>query len=73
MISALRLGDVRKALQVLNSAPVAAKTPETLERLRKLHPTRAKPEFVPQAFEMPYITEDVVRCSLQQLSLVTNL
>ena len=64
VISALRLGDVRKALQVLNSAPIAPKTPETLERLRKLHPVGEKPEPVPQAFEMPYITEDVVRSSL---------
>ena len=38
VIAALRLGDVRKALQMLNSAPIAAKTPATLANLRKLHP-----------------------------------
>ena len=31
-IGAFRIGDVRKALQMLNSAPIAAKTPETLGR-----------------------------------------
>jgi len=35
----LCLGDVRKALQMLNSAPIAAKTPATLANLRKLHPS----------------------------------
>ena len=38
VLSALRLGDVRKALQLLNSAPIAPKTDATLKCLRKLHP-----------------------------------
>ena len=43
VIPALRLGDVRKALQMLNSAPIAAKTPATLANLRKLHPQGDNP------------------------------
>ena len=39
VVAALRLGDVRKALQMLNSAPIAAKTPATLANLRKLTQT----------------------------------
>ena len=35
VLAALRLGDIRKALQMLNSAPIAPKTDATLERLRK--------------------------------------
>ena len=42
--AALRLGDVRKALQMLNSAPIAAKTKDTLDRMRKLHPQGEDPE-----------------------------
>jgi hypothetical protein len=40
VLAALRLGDVRKALQMLNSAPIAAKTPETLERMAEAAPNR---------------------------------
>ena len=32
VVAALRIGDVRKALQMLNSAPIAPKTEATLER-----------------------------------------
>ena len=63
VLAALRLGDVRKALQMLNSAPIAAKTEATLERLRKLHPVGADPSPVPQ-HEVPRFTEDVVRKAL---------
>jgi reverse transcriptase-like protein len=52
VLAALRLGDVRKALQMLNSAPIAPKTKATLERLQKLHPSGDNP------------TEDVVRAAL---------
>jgi hypothetical protein len=41
------LGDVRKALQMLNSAPIAAKTPATLANLRKLHPQGDNPAPLP--------------------------
>ena len=38
VIAALRLGDVRKALQMLNSATIAPKTDATLAALKKVHP-----------------------------------
>ena len=38
VIAALRIGDVRKALHMLNSAPFAAKTPATLANLSNRHP-----------------------------------
>ena len=63
VIAALRLGDVRKALQMLNSAPIAAKTPATLACLRKLHPQGENPAPVPHQ-EVPRFTEDVVRTAL---------
>src|SRR5690242_9255662 len=47
VIAALRLGDVRKALQMLNSAPIAPKTHATLERLKKLHPSGDNPTPIP--------------------------
>ena len=63
VVAALRLGDVRKALQMLNSAPIAAKTPATLASLKKLHPTGAPPAPVSPC-DVPRFTEDVVRKSL---------
>ena len=63
VIAALRLGDARKALQMLNSAPIAAKTPETLACLRKLHPHGDNSAPVPHN-DAPRFTEDVVRKSL---------
>ena len=38
IVRALRLGDVKKALRLLCSAPLAEKGTETLEALKKLHP-----------------------------------
>jgi len=63
VIAALRLGDVRKALQMLNSAPIAAKTPATLANLRKLHPQGDNPAPLPHQ-DVPRFTEDVVRTAL---------
>ena len=63
VLAALRLGDVSKALQMLNSAPIAAKTKETLERLRKLHPRDENLE-VGSSRELPRFTVDVVRSAL---------
>ena len=63
VLAALRLGDVRKALQMLNSAPIAAKTQATLDRLRKLHPAGEDPTPIPPC-ETPHFTEDVVRKAL---------
>jgi hypothetical protein len=39
IVKALRLGDVKKALRLLVSAPLADKGPETVAALRKLHPS----------------------------------
>jgi len=47
VVSALRMGDVRKALQLLNSNPIAPKTAATLQRLRDLHPAGPPPSAVP--------------------------
>ena len=63
MISALRMGDVKKALQMLNAAPIAPKTAATLERLRKLHPVGPKPAPIPHK-DAPHFTADVVRKAL---------
>ena len=57
------MGDVRKALQLLNSAPIAPKTEATLERMRKLHPVGANPPPAPP-YEAPRFTEEVVRTAL---------
>jgi hypothetical protein len=56
VLEALRLGDVRKSLQALNSAPIATKTQATLERLRRLHPEGADPSPLPN-HEAPRFTE----------------
>ena len=47
VVSALRMADVRKALQMLNSAPIAPKTEATLRCLRDLHPRGAIPTPIP--------------------------
>jgi hypothetical protein len=41
-IAALRLGDVKKALQVLNSTPFAENNSETVKALQSLHPEATK-------------------------------
>ena len=63
VIDALRIGDVSKALRLLNSAPIAPKTEATLKCLKKLHPHGPVPAPVPQ-FEAPRFSIDVVRTSL---------
>jgi len=62
VLSALRLGDVKKALQMLGS-PIAPKTAATLERMRKLHPKGSDPSPGPKR-EVPYFKVDVVRSVL---------
>jgi hypothetical protein len=67
VISALRMGDVRKALQLLNSAPIAPKTEATLQRLKDLHPTGPLPEPLPKVSnleDVPHFTDDLVRSAL---------
>ena len=63
MLAALRMADVRKALQMLNSAPIAPKTEATLRCLRDLHPRGPLPTPIPIR-ETPHFTEDVVRAAL---------
>jgi hypothetical protein len=63
VISALRMGDVRKALQMLNSAPIAPKTDATFQRLRDLHPKGPIPAPI-QTHDTPHFTDDVVRAAL---------
>src|SRR6185312_14064938 len=46
IVKALRLGDVKKSLRLLISAPLADKGPETVAALRKLHPGGPDPEPV---------------------------
>jgi hypothetical protein len=48
---------------MLNSAPIAAKTPATLANLKKLHPHGENPAPLPHQ-EVPRFTEDVVRKAL---------
>ena len=62
-MAALRIGDVSKALRLLNSAPIAPKTEETLKCLKKLHPQGKPPSCVPP-FAAPRFSIDVVRSSL---------
>ena len=61
-MAALRIGDVSKALRLLNSAPIAPKTEETLKCLKKLHPQGKPPSCVPP-FAAPRFPIDVVRSS----------
>jgi hypothetical protein len=63
VVSALRMGDVCKALQMLNSAPIAPKTEATLRCLRDLHPKGPIPAPI-QTDGAPHFTDDVVRAAL---------
>jgi hypothetical protein len=66
VISALRMGDVKKALQLLNSAPLAPATEETFQRLKDLHPQGPLPDALPKikAEDIPIFTDDLVRSAL---------
>jgi hypothetical protein len=63
VVLALRMADVRKALQMLNSAPIAPKTERTLQCLRDLHPKGPIPAPI-QVRDAPHFTDDVVRAAL---------
>ena len=63
VVSALRLGDVKKALQTLIAAPIAPSNEKTLECLKKLHPTGSLPDRLPPV-DTPYLREDTVRTAL---------
>jgi hypothetical protein len=61
------MGDVRKALQLLNSAPIAPKTDATLQRLKDLHPEGPLPQPLPSISnpeDIPHFTDDLVRSAL---------
>jgi hypothetical protein len=66
-VSALREGDVRKALRQLVSAPLAPTSDDTFGRLRSLHPSSSlPPPSVPSALPpAPHFSEDLVRLALQ--------
>ena len=70
-LAALAVGDVRKALQALNSAPIAPACEETYRKLVDLHPVGANPDPVERkpGSEAPYFKSDVVR-SVLSLSLI---
>jgi hypothetical protein len=66
VVAALRAGDVRKALQMFVSAPIAPKSEATFAALKALHPqssSKVTPssDSVPDA---PVFTEDRVREAL---------
>jgi len=63
VVAALRMGDVKKALQLLSSAPIAPKTEATLRSLKKLHPAGNAPAPVPP-HPAPHFAIDVVRAAL---------
>ena len=62
-LAALRIGDVKKALQVLNAAPFAPKDESTLIALRKLHPEGKSPSPTP-LFRAPVFTDELVKTAL---------
>ena len=64
VVSALREGDVKKALQTLIAAPIAPKTEATLNCLKKLHPTGPVPA-APAPFDAPRFSMDVVEAALR--------
>ena len=51
VLGALRVGDVRKALQSFVAAPIAPKTPETFQALKELHHPQVSPS---QPTMLPY-------------------
>jgi hypothetical protein len=59
IVRALRLGDVKKALRLLCSPPLAPKGAATLSALKRLHPEGPKPALVPPT-PAPFFTADTV-------------
>ena len=70
VMKAIRMGDVRKALQLFTAAPFAPKNAETLEKLKALHPDARVPIEPPseQISASPYFDEKVVREALATFS-----
>ena len=67
VVRALRMNDVKKALRLLCSAPLADKVPETLAALRKLHPRGSQPREV-AASPAPYWTCETIGPALCSFS-----
>ena len=64
-LSALRLGDVKKALQVLSSAPFAPVCPETVKALQALHPGAPLPvPLPPPLIKPPFFQMDLILTAL---------
>ena len=70
VIAALRAGDVRKALQLFVSAPIAPKSDATFAALKALHPQAVSPVSPPVApiHDAPVFTVDRVREALNSFA-----
>ena len=70
VIKALRMGDVRKALQLFTAAPIAPKTDETFAALQALHPAPKSPILPPPCppSAAPFFSDKVVREALATFS-----
>jgi hypothetical protein len=66
-VQALRLGDVKKALRTLCSAPIAPKGEATFQALKDLHPVGAPPCHVP-AYPAPRFDIQTVQDAISSFS-----
>ena len=64
VLGALRVNDVRKALQMFVAAPIAPKTEETFNALKSLHPESPLPDLPPPTHDAPRFTDQHVREAL---------
>jgi len=62
-VAALRIGDVQKALRILQAAPLAPKNEATFAKLQKLHPA-GKPPAPSQVFTAPTFSAELVKTAL---------
>ena len=63
-VSALRLGDVKKALRTLCSAPIAPKCDATFQALEALHPQSSIPASLPDS-GVPSFDKELVRRAIK--------
>lgn len=68
--TAIKMGDVRKALQMFTAAPIAPKTEETFNSLLALHPHATRPVQAPinEPSASPYFNDKLVREALATFS-----
>ena len=68
--NAIKMGDVRKALQMFTAAPIADKSDETFQALQNLHPHSTRPVQAPPAepSAAPIFAEKLVREALATFS-----